>query len=71
MNLKHFSWSCLLIGIIPVVYQVVLRPDQNRTAASLFTSTMILMAVGFNLVRRELAKLQPGESDHRPSPRPQ
>lgn len=59
MNLKSFSWACLLVGILPLVYQFVLRPGQNTEAASLFSSAMILMAVGFSLVRRELENLQP------------
>lgn len=67
MKLKYFSWSCLLIAIISVVYQVGLVPDRDMTAASFFSSTMILMAVGFSLVERDLAKLQPRESDRRPS----
>ena len=62
MNLKHFSWICLAMGVLAVVYQMVLRPDQAMEAASFFSTTMILMAVGFSLVRRELAKLRPEET---------
>lgn len=59
MNLKSFSWACLLVGILPLVYQFAFQPVQNLEAASLFSSAMILMAVGFGLVRRELERLRP------------
>ncbi len=59
MSLKSFSWACLLIGTLPLLYQLALGPVQNVEAASLFSSAMILMAVGFGLVRRELDRLRP------------
>ncbi len=59
MRLKFFTWSCLMIAAIALGYQVFSSSGQNQEAVSLFTSTMVLMSVGFNLVRRELAKLRP------------
>ena len=59
MNLKIFTWACLLIAAIAFAYQVFSSSAQNKEAVSLFTSTMIIMSVGFNLVRRELAKHRP------------
>ena len=59
INLKIFTWSCLLIAALALGLQVLSSSVQNQEAVSLFTSTMIIMTVGFNLVRRELAKLRP------------
>jgi len=69
MNLKYFSWSCLLLGTLSLVGQI-LRPDEYVDPLTLFTITMTTMSLGFSLVRQELAKLQPGKSDQRPLPRP-
>lgn len=55
MSLKHFPWVCLVLAGLPLVYQLVAGLGEDRTAASLFSATMIVMAVGFGLVRRELA----------------
>lgn len=62
MNLKHFSWACLLLGVLAVVYPLAFGPVQAWNAASLFSTTMILMAVGFALVGRELARLRSNSS---------
>lgn len=56
MTLRFFSWACLLIAVIGVAWQ--LSDSASSEAFSLFTSTMILMSVGFSLVQRELAKLR-------------
>lgn len=58
MSLRFFTWSCLLIAVLALGYQLFASVPQNQEALSLFTSTMILMSVGFELVRRELAKVR-------------
>ena len=59
MRLRIFTWSCLLIALIALGYQVFLGSGQNQEAVSLFITTMILMTVGFDLVRRELMAMRP------------
>ncbi len=60
MRLKAFTWSCLLIAALALGLQVFSNSVRNPEAVSLFISTMVLMAVGFHLVRRELERLRPG-----------
>ena len=59
MKLNAFIWACLLLAVLAFGYQVFSGTAQNREAVSLFTSTMILMSIGFRLVQVELAKLRP------------
>ncbi len=59
MKLSAFIWACLLIAALAFGYQVFSGPAQDREAISLFTSTMILMSIGFRLVQVELSKLRP------------
>ncbi len=57
-KLKLFTWTCLLIALIAVVYQVIAPSTQHQEPRSLFVTSMIVMAVGFNLVHRELTKVR-------------
>ena len=58
MTLKLFTWFCLALAVLAVAYEVFVGGSRDTEAVGLFTSTMIILTVGFDLVRRELAKLR-------------
>lgn len=58
MSLKLFSWSCLTIAVLALGFKVFSDSVQSQEAVSLFITAMIVISVGFNLVRRELAAIR-------------
>lgn len=68
MNLKFYTWACLLIGLLPLAFHIF-ESGQFTEAASLFTTAMLSMVVGFELVRKKLEELRPEAWNQPPSPR--